>query len=123
MGNIIAFSKNPVLGLGTIKSSEVIKDYMIKNGVTKSFSNLNTPLAYYSVFGIIPGLFFTLLMIRFPSKLTKVFFSKVFLFLVILTLLSSSNYLFSLLFTILFYLNNIENESADNQSLSTKISK
>lgn len=110
-GNIIAFFKNPIFGLGTIKSSEIIKDYLISHGVTRSFSNLNTPLAYYSVFGIVPGLYFTRLIFGFPSKFSKSKISKFMILLTFLLILSSSNYLFSLLFTVIFFLENENNSS------------
>jgi len=103
MGNIYAYIQNPLLGIGTIKSSEVIKNYMISKGVVRSFSNLNTPLAYFSVFGLAPGLLFTYLLVKFPSKFTSSRVSMCLIFLIFILILSSSNYLYSLLFTVLFF--------------------
>lgn len=104
MGNILAISRSPILGLGTIKSSEVIKNYMVSQGVIRSFSNLNTILAYFSVFGLVPGLLFTGELVRFPSKFTGIHISKIFLLGSFILILASSNYLYSMLFTLIFFM-------------------
>lgn len=103
-GNILAFSKSPLLGLGTIKSSEIIQNYMIANGSIRSFSNLNTPLAYFSVFGLVPGLYFNSKVIGFSNNCGKSVVQKILIFVTILIILMSTNYLFSLYFTVLFFL-------------------
>lgn len=103
-GNFVVIGKSPIFGMGTIKSSEIITEYMIANGSTRSFSNLNTPLAYFAVFGFLPGLYFITKVFGFVNCLGNSKIQKVLLLLSFLLILISTNYLFSLFFTALFFL-------------------
>lgn len=103
-GNFVVIGQNPLFGMGTIKSSEIITNFMIANGSTRSFSNLNTPLAYFAVFGLLPGFYFLVKVFGFVNCLGNTKIQKILLLITFLLILMSTNYLFSLFFTALFFL-------------------
>ena len=102
--NIKVFFKNPILGLGTIQSTDIIQAYLREHGIVRSLNNLNTPLAYFSVFGLLPGIFYNCQIVQFSRQFFTTKISKFIIYITLLLLLSSTNYTFSLFFTVLFFL-------------------
>ncbi len=103
-GNFLAIKENPLLGVGTIKSAEIVKQYIMQQGLLKSYSNLNTILANFSVFGLIPGLYFCFALTKYSFAIKASMISKVIVLLVFVFMLSSTNYVFSLFFNVIFFL-------------------
>lgn len=116
VANWLCIKKGPIFGVGVNRLTEIVNEY-IKTSGDSLFSNTNGLLMNYAIFGVVFGLFYTYLLIKFISNLTKK--NKIIFVFVLLTIvleLFSEPLINSLLFnTIIFYSNDIY-ERCENEN-------
>lgn len=103
-GNLLLWKESPILGAGLTRSADFLYEFFIMKGQIKSFSNLNTILAGFSVFGIVYGAFYLFYLVKFNLKQSISTLSKVLFLLTFVLILSSTGFQFSVFFLVIFML-------------------
>ena len=101
-GNYFVIKEAPVFGLGPTKSQIMIESYIRSQGGVRSLNNLNTILANYAVFGLLPFIYYIFHLLKFCFSLRINMVGKILIVLAIVFLLSSTGYQYSPFFTLVF---------------------
>ena len=115
-GNFEVIKRYPILGAGPAKSTHIIISNMKELGSRRSFSNLNTILANYSVFGVACAFYYLYFVLRFVKQASHNNLSRILLLLSLVVLLSCFGFQFSLFYGIVFMLNSTNTK--DNVELN-----
>lgn len=101
-GNYEIIKDAPIFGLGPSKSQIMIENYIRSQGGVRSLNNLNTILANYAVFGMLPFIYYIFHLQKFCVSLRINMVGKILVVSAIVLFLSSTGYQYSPFFTLVF---------------------
>ena len=100
--NLMIIKEHPIFGVGVTKGASMLESYMRSMGSIRSFSNLNTVLSNFTIFGLACGLYFVIKLIGFCIHFINGWLPRI---LILLTSLV-------VFFTVIFFL---KKESVQNE--------